>query len=501
VTRGERSPELRQAAWVAGGPVPPVAVIGGALAILATAALSGVPAPAFAIGVFVAVTVVAAYRFTLSWHVLLGLQVLVILFIPIRRFTMGGGLPFELEPYRVVVAFLALGWLISLLVDPRIRLGRSGLEWPFAVFWTAVVGSLIFNAALVSSVGAEVPKRLSYWISFMVVFFLIVSVVRTRRQIDALVKTLVLGGAVVAMTAIFEANSGVNVFNSLPRVLPFLAEQESVWNIDSRGGRARVYASAQHPIELGAVFALVLPLSVYVAHTMRRRFWWFVSSLYVLAGLATLSRTTIMMFLVVTLVFLWLRPKEVKRLWPVLPPLLVVVHFALPGALGALKYSFFPAGGLIAEQSANPGWKGSGRLADVSPSFAEIAQSPLIGHGLGTRIVNGPTTNAAILDNQWLGLLLEVGALGTIAWIWLLLHSVRRLSRAAKEDDSDFGWLFCALGAAVLAFGIGMLTFDAFGFTQGTLVLFILLAIACSALRLHRTEAAAAPRPKRPDAI
>ena len=52
--------------------------------------------------------------------------ILVILFIPIRRYSLPGNLPFELEPYRLLVMLLLVGWGASLLVDPRIRFRRTG---------------------------------------------------------------------------------------------------------------------------------------------------------------------------------------------------------------------------------------------------------------------------------------------------------------------------------------------------------------------------------------
>ena len=45
---------------------------------------------------------VAYQRTLLAWQTLLGLLLAVILFIPIRRYTVGGGLPVELEPYRLL---------------------------------------------------------------------------------------------------------------------------------------------------------------------------------------------------------------------------------------------------------------------------------------------------------------------------------------------------------------------------------------------------------------
>ena len=46
----------------------------------------------------------------------------------------------------------------------------------------------------------------------------------------------------------------------------------------------------------------------------------------------------------------------------------LALHVVMPGTIGSLRASFFPEGGLIAEQSSNPGWRGSGRIADIGPA-------------------------------------------------------------------------------------------------------------------------------------
>src|SRR4051812_37264200 len=62
------------------------------------------------------------YRRLLAWRSLMVGLVAVILFIPIRRYTIPINLPFQLEPYRLLVAFIALAAFTSLLIDPRVRM-------------------------------------------------------------------------------------------------------------------------------------------------------------------------------------------------------------------------------------------------------------------------------------------------------------------------------------------------------------------------------------------
>jgi O-antigen ligase len=478
------------------GPVISAAVVVGALALLGltvfTASRPLEAAPVIAVLILFAV----AYRTLLRWESLLGLLIIVVLFIPMRRYVLPGSLPFELEPYRLLVAFIMAGWLASLLADPRVRLRRSGFEAPLILVLAATVGSLLANGSRIAQLETDVVKNVTFLLSFVLVFYLIVSVVRKQEQLDLLLRFLVGGGAIIAVLSIIESRTQYNIFNDLYRVIPLLEPRElATAPLEGRGLRS--YASAQHPIALGAALVMLIPPAVYLAKRTALRRWGLAAGLLALGALATLSRTSVVMLLVVLIVFAWLRPREMKRLWPLALPLLVAVHIALPGTLGTLKNSFFPAGGLIAEQNTNKGYRGQGRVADIGPALQEFAEKPLFGQGYGTRIVDLTRQNAQILDDQWLVTLLETGLLGVAAWLWFILRGIRRLAKASKDDASPRGWLFVALTASIIAYAVGMLTYDAFAFIQVTFLFFILLAFGCAALsmRMPRTVRGRAPLP------
>lgn len=465
------------------GPVVGAGFVFGALALLTATVLSGSSAVEAAPLVAAGVVLVVAYKKLLAWPALLCGLVLVILFIPIKRYSLPGHLPFELEPYRIYVAVVAVMWLAALLVDPRVRFRASGLEPPLFLFVAAALGSVIFNGARLTKldVHTEVTKQLTFFASFLLVFFLIVSVLRTIEQVDRVVRVLVGGAAVVAALSIVESWTGYNAFDHLDAVLPML-QHVAVPETLERGGKLRVMGSAQGSIALGAALAMLLPLAAYLGLRTRRWYWWSAAVMLALGALATLSRTSILMLVVIIAVLLWLRPKQVRRFWPVLLPAVVVVHLMLPGTIGTIRSSFFPEEGLLAQQSENAGQRGSGRVADLGPALDEYSQTPVFGQGYGTRLTGRDRQNAQILDNQWLKTLLETGLVGFVAWLWIFSRSIRRLARAAKEDQSPEGLLFVALAASITAFAIGMVLFDAFAFIQVTFILFILLALGCVAL-------------------
>jgi hypothetical membrane protein len=430
------------------------------------------------------------HAWLLSWRVLFGVLLLVILFIPIRRYALPGALPFQLEPYRLWVALLVLAWAAALLAErERIKVRACGLEGPLFALVIAIGLSTGANVGRIQAldVQPEVIKKLTFLASFIAVLYLAASVIHRRADRDAAITLLVAGGAVLAAFAIIESRTGFNPFDELGRFVPILHEtgERLSDRLNGRSGRLRAYGSAQHAIALGAALAMLLPFAVYLGYRTRKRRWWLCAGLLGLGALATVSRTAALMLLVEVIILVILKPAVARRLWPLALPLLVVMHIAMPGTIGAFKSSFFPEGGLIAEQQSGAGTYGSGRIADLGPGLREWSANPLVGQGYGTRITvrTDPKVNAPILDNQWLSLLLETGVAGVLAMGWILVRAVRRTGRLARKDDSDEAWLMAAFTASIGAFGIGMFTYDTFSFIQVTFLLFLLLGLAAAATR------------------
>jgi polysaccharide biosynthesis protein PslJ len=466
-------------------------VVIGALAVLAVAEFS--TASLHRVVPFIAFVVVAAvaYRSLLTWRTLLAALVLVIMFLPIRRYSSAIHLGVQLEPYRLLVAFVLLGWTFSLLVDRRVRLRRTGLEPPLVLLVAGALASVVANQGRINALGVnqDVVKNLTFLFSFLIVTYLIVSVVRTLADIQFLLKVIVICGCVVSVFASIEARSGYNVFNSLGGVVPLLGSASLGYGL-THDYANRAYASAQHPIALGAALVMLLPLSVYLARSTRRA-WWLSTAVLALGIFASRSRTPIVMLVIVVCILLVFRGKEMKGLWPALIPIALALHFAMPGTVASLKGAFLPKGGVISQQAQGSGSTSSGRLAHIAPGIREWSDHAVFGEGFGSRVTEGSGpighygANAAILDNQWLSFLLETGIVGLVAWIWLFARFGRAMAHGAR-DPSPIGWLYAGLAASVIAYAIGMVTFDAFSFVQVTFLLFVLLGLGGALTSISR---------------
>lgn len=437
--------------------------------------------------VLVVAVAALAWRTLLRWEGLLGALILVVLFVPFRSYELPSALPFNLDPYRLLVAFVAVGWLASLLVDPRVRLRSSPLLAPLLAFAGVCTLSIVLNATRVQElgVGGDALKQLTFLLTFLVVFVLFVSLLKTRRQFDLALSLLVGGMAVVAALSLVEYRTGFNVFAHLDKIFPGLVKIDQLSTQDvERLGRLRVYGSAQHPIALGAAFILLLPFTVYLAR--KQRAWLWAGALLFLGAMATLSRTAVVMMAVTALAFAMLRTAwvvaAVRRFWPWLIPAVIAFHFVLPGTMGTFKDLFFPQGGLVAQQSE--GEVGSSRGASLHAGLRVVDGHPALGIGYGTRVVEGPGKNSFITDDQWVASAMETGIVGIAVLSWLFVRSFNVFARAAARDGTDLGFFFTALAAAPISFAVGMIFYDALSFIQVTLLLVMLLALGSVALRL-----------------
>ncbi len=416
----------------------------------------------------------------LEWRWLVGFFLLVVLFVPPRRYEVPAGLPFELDPYRLVVAGLLVVWFLAALSDDGMRLRRSGLVGPLLIFGLGVVGSLALNPGRASAYEASVAKSLSVLVGFFLVFFLLVNVLRTRSACETALGVLVLGGAILAVLAIVERKSGWSPFNELSRYVPLIQPSVSAdpatigYVAEWRGIRA--LGSAEHPIALGALLAMLAPIAAALVVLKRQWIWMVCLALIVMGSFASNSRTPVLMLFAWALLFTALRWADAKRFIPLALVAFALIHVAMPGALGTLRASLDPSL-VVAEQSSKPDSQvAAGRIADLGPSFEEFLQKPAFGYGFGTRITVGPQANTRLLDNQWLGTLLDTGLVGVIGFGWLLGRYIVRMSSASRRSGGD-GVVLAALASAVFAYAVGMLTYDALSFTQVSLVLFVLLAI------------------------
>jgi hypothetical protein len=468
-----------------------VAIAGGALVLAAAVVVGRGVQPAAAL-LIVLSAVIAWHRWMFSWYVLLCGVIGVVLFVPVGRYSMAIPLPFGLELYRVAVALVLLIWIASLLIDPSVRLRRTPLDAPVVLIVVASLSSVAVNFGRVAPLATAVLKALTLFLSFIIFYYFVSSVVKTVAGVIVITKFLVSGVAIVAFFAIVEQRTGFNIFDHVRSVFPFVRFEGSITSV--RFGLIRAVGSADHPIALGVMFASALPPGIALAKGVSR-VWWLPTFVILIGVLATASRTPILALMAATFAFAWLRPRDILPLLPLAVPMLIVIKIAAPGSVATVKNLFFPPPGesLIASQRTLAGDPTliSGR-ANLLPRIADGMRRPMLGQGVGTRQTGdtNPLRNAPILDNQWLGLFLDVGLVGLFAWMWLMVRSIRHLGRVARTRGSPDGLLAAAFVASIAGFAVAMFTYDSLAFVQETFVFWTIMALGATLVAVNSTTGA-----------
>src|ERR1700730_1614327 len=121
------------------------------------------------------------HRLALNGKILLVFLVLLLVFIPIRRYAFPSSLPVQLEPYRLAIVILAGGALFSLLVDPTWLWRPMLFGWVAALFVGTSLLSIAVNFAsitgrnLASDVLQSFLLQLSWFAAWVILRLLITS--------------------------------------------------------------------------------------------------------------------------------------------------------------------------------------------------------------------------------------------------------------------------------------------------------------------------------------
>jgi O-antigen ligase len=153
-----------------------------------------------------------------------------------------------------------------------------------------------------------------------------------------------------------------------------------------------------------------------------------------------------------------------------------VVYISVPGVLGTITRLFTGA-------SDDPSI--ASRTGSYELAWQFITKSPTLGRGFGTFL-----PKYWILDNGYLGLLIEGGIVGLGGLLILLVAAAAaaRQARKAAVDEFDRA-LAQALFASIAAGACALAFFDVFGFPQTAGCFFLLIGMAGAMRRLARGQA------------
>lgn len=415
-------------------------------------------------------------RLIVNWRTLLIVFITVLLTIPPKIYRLPSAIPFDLQLDRLLLIVMFGLWVVTLLVDAEAKVAKTALDGTFAALAAVAVTSFFLNSSLWLAKGAlsESFKALFFLASIAGLFYLTVSTITDKRQIDAILWTIVVITSITGFFAIIEHRTGFNVFWHWQQVIPILdfrpyAEME-------RGG-VRVAGSAEHPIAMGALFAMALPLAQGLyenAKTKLTKAGLALGAMLMIVGLVyTASRSSVIGLAVGVGVIAIANIKNTRMLLnygTFMLAALFATHMLAPGAMGTIRSMFDPQGGLLASEGGM-----GGRVGRYPAIWRYFTQAPFFGTGFEMFT----HTRFFYIDNAYLKLVLEIGALGVLSIAVMFTKLTRRVWEGitAAADDPTRKTLIAML-ASCLVFIVVSFFYDTFGFTQTTYLFFILAALS-----------------------
>lgn len=296
----------------------------------------------------------------------------------------------------------------------------------------------------------------------------------TYARFHLLLRRLAMAAGVVAVLGLIQYLTRQLWVDRL--TIPGLTASALSGELGGRSGFVRPSGTSTSPIEYGVVLALTLPVVIALATSKHRHRMLFrillipmIASIYF-----SVSRSAYLCALVgvAVLAVSWSRRQRAVALL-VLVAATIGMYLSVPGLLGTIVGLFSGAG----EDPSVASRTGSYQVAG-----AFIGNSPALGRGFGTFL-----PRYWILDNGYLGLLIEGGIVGFIGLVALIVVGLLASRQASTWcSDSDEQQIARAIAASIVAAAAGMAFFDTFAFPQSAGGMFLMLGLAGAMRRLKK---------------
>ena len=394
--------------------------------------------------------------------------------VPFDAIKLPLNLPLDSNLDRPLVVALVLLWVSSLAVisgaaRPRVKLTR--VHAALIAFFAICCLSLAFNGHALTDMSEVtlVIKKLALLLSFIVFFFVAASVLRPR-EVPNFIALMVGLGVVVAIGTVIEYRYQFNPFYEFWGKL-FPIQAPGTLDVHDEIGRLTVYGPTSEPLELAAMLAMVVPFALMGSIDARTRtgrvLYMIALALLIAGGLATSRKTALVAPAGAMLILALYRPRVVGRALLGFGLVLgVLVHFTSPGAIGKVLTQFEPSqlsGSLTTTE----------RTARYDAVRPDIVSHVLIGRGYESYDPH----KYRILDNEYLGVLIGVGAIGLLGYLAIFGAMMSAAQRTIRGPDPRRASPALAALASVGVIVIASALFDVLSFPHVPYLLFLVAAM------------------------
>jgi hypothetical protein len=367
-----------------------------------------------------------------------------------------------------VVSWIAGRGFVPERVDPI----RRSVVCFLAAVLASYVAAMIRPIAAIEVRGAD--RGLLGVLAWIGILLASADGIPSRARLDTLMRRLAMAGGFVASVGLLQFFTGRSWIDMIS--IPGFSANTDLPGVFDRSGFSRPAGTGTSPIEFGVVLTMILPVSLHYAFkdkyraSVRR---WYPVLAIAFAIPVSVSRSAIVGLVVVLAMVVPVWPKERRHaVYVSIAVMAIAVYVAIPGLLGTLAKLF---SGISGDGSA------LSRTDSYGLAWAFFSRAPVFGRGFSTFL-----PEYRILDNQYLGVAIEMGVVGLVAVLGLFVSGVYVASRAAmRSQDSEFKYLAQTVAACIAAGACSFATFDAFGFPLVAGLVFVALGLAVSISRLQ----------------
>jgi hypothetical protein len=412
--------------------------------------------------------------------------------VPFDSISLPVSLPLDARLDRPALIAVAALWVLSLVGSRTVtRLRMSAVHWALLLLLSVAVLSLVLNGPTIVRLNElDLPlRKLALLFSYALLFVIVASSIKPL-EVRNLTVLMVGLASITAVGALVEYRTGYNAFFTwATHVLPVERPGE-LGNVDSIG-RKSIIGPTIHPLAVAMMMALALPFAMigFLDSPERKQKLRYAAAIALMlaAAVATQRKTSFVAPIFGTVVLLCYRPRAAVKLLPIAALLLVIVHIAAPGALGGVSEQLKP-GNLLGVSTTKD------RQSDYGAIKPDVLRHPLIGRGYESY----DQKKYRILDNQYLTLLIGMGALGVLAYLGVFAAIFGLAHGVARSGDPDRAPPAIACAAAIASLVVGSALLDTLALPQlPYLICFIGGLVVASQKRtapMRRLAVAAPPR-------
>jgi O-antigen ligase len=397
--------------------------------------------------------------------------------VPVDGVHLKVSLPFSSDYGRFFILLIAIVWLGGVVLSRRsgrIRLRPRYWAAALIAFLVIAVLSIVLNYDRITNLGElSVAEKKLFVLLGLLALFAIFTVSLRVTELRSFGVLIVVLATLTSVGTIYEQKTGDNIFYSTASsVLSPIATVDPAPTEGEKVGRPMIAGPTRHALSLASLLGMAAPFAIAFAAfspSRRRRLLWGLLACVIVSGaLVTQRRSGVVVPAVAILAVFAIRPRK----------LLPLVPYAVVAAVVALVFSGGQISAITQLTSGGDQASTDGRTSDYEAVVPDLLSHPAIGRGFGTHNSIQHDTYR-IFDNGYLDLVYEVGLIGLLAWLFMVLLPAYQARYAARSDNPLRGPPALAASAGLLAFSVATLLYDVLSFPQAP-YLFVFIAAMCT---------------------